>query len=84
MNIRKFYAGQVTDEDVKSRGFKPVNWESYSDMGHGSFMLTTFKKGDLFISGGYWTWTITRNKEVVFKGWWNTLSEFDETLEKLK
>lgn len=86
MNIRKDSAGYVTGDHIKASGFKVDKENTYSDMGQGSYTLTTYSKEDkLFLTGGYWDYNIRDKKgELLFEGWWNSNDEFDKTIDGLE
>ena len=85
MNIRTDKAGAVTGKYFLSKGFKIDNETDVRDGERGGWTLTDYSKGNIHISGGYWTWYVKdKNGKSLGEYWWNTEEEFDKTLKQLE
>lgn len=84
MNITNNSAGYVSDEHIKSKGFKVFDVIEINDMGQTTYSLQQFKNDKFQIIGGYWNYVIKDlNGNKLWDGWWNSNEEFDETITKL-
>lgn len=86
MNIRKDSAGYVTEKHIIESGFKVDKENSFSDMGQMTVTLKDYSKnGQLFLTGGYWTYYIKDGGgKVLWEGWWNSNEEFDKTINEIE
>lgn len=86
MNIRTEKAGYPSEEEILEQGFKICGSWEYNDMGQATYNFNDYSKDDkLFLSGGYWNYTIKdKDGNILFKGWWNTVEELKQTLTKLE
>jgi len=82
MNIRTNSAGQVSDKDFKVLGFHIFHTIEGNDMGQMGWSLPQYKKGNITITGGYWTYDLSYKGEKVFSGWWNSKEELEDTLKE--
>lgn len=82
MNIRNESAGYIKEQDILNEGFECYETIEVSDI-DSSCSLPQYRRGDLYLNGGYWNYTLKRNGKILFDGWWNTVEEFKQTLRNI-
>ena len=85
MNIRTYNSGSISKENILNHGFRIDKTKDYPAIGESKYILIDYSKGNnLFLTGGYWNWYLKdKNGKLLFRGWWNTVEEFENTLKEL-
>ena len=85
MNKRQDQNGYATNDHFLKSGFVIDRVHDFST-GWESWRLTDYSKdGKLFLTSGYWTYSIKNaDGKILFEGWWNSNEEFDKTIYEIE